>query len=116
MPPAIDHARLGRSGLRLSRLCLGTMVLGRRGNADHPRGGAQRLRVVEALARLADELGVPLARYALAWTLRHPAVTSAIVGVRVMRHLDDALRALDVRIPEEHLARIDAPVAPGTNV
>ncbi len=75
----------------------------------------RRLDLVEALAALAASIDVPLARYALAWTLRSPVVTSAIVGVRVMRHLDDGLRALSVRIPDDHLARIDALVPPGTN-
>ena len=65
---------------------------------------------------MADDIGVSLARYATAWTLRHPAVTSAIVGVREMRHLEESLRALDVRIPEAHGEAIDALVPPGTNV
>ena len=76
----------------------------------------RRLEIVEELVRLADELDVPLARYATAWTLRHPAVTSAIIGVREMRHLEESLRALDVRIPEAHHAAVDALVAPGTNL
>lgn len=78
-----------------------------------PRG-QQRLQVVEALIKLADEAGASLAAYANAWVLRHPAVTSAIVGPRVMRHLDAGLEALQVQIPAEHLARIDQLVAPGT--
>jgi hypothetical protein len=41
---------------------------------------------------------VPLARYATAWTLVHPAVTSAIVGPRTMEQLDGLLAAGDVRI------------------
>jgi aryl-alcohol dehydrogenase-like predicted oxidoreductase len=77
--------------------------------------GERRLDVVEALVGMANELDVPLARYATAWTLRHPAVTSAIVGVREMRHLEESLRALDVRIPDEHAERIDALVEPGSN-
>ena len=75
----------------------------------------RRLEIVEELSRLADEVGVPLARYAAAWVLRNPAVTSAIMGVREMRHLDDAIRAPDVRIPEEHAATIDRLVSPGSN-
>src|SRR5262249_43462608 len=31
----MDFARLGNSGLKVSRLCLGTMVFGRWGNTDH---------------------------------------------------------------------------------
>jgi aryl-alcohol dehydrogenase-like predicted oxidoreductase len=76
--------------------------------------GQRRLEVVEELVRMADEVGVPLAEYATAWVLRHPAVTSAIIGPRVMKHLDGALAALNVRIPDEHLTRIDQLVAPGT--
>ena len=64
---------------------------------------------------MANEVEAPLARYATAWVLRHPAVTAAIIGVRTMQHLEDALRALDVRIPEAHGTAIDALVAPGTN-
>jgi aryl-alcohol dehydrogenase-like predicted oxidoreductase len=40
-------------------------------------------------------------------------VTSAIVGPRVSRHLDASFEALTVKIPDEHLSRIDALVAPG---
>ena len=75
----------------------------------------RRLDIIEQLVGMADEVEAPLARYATAWVLRHPAVTAAIIGVRTMRHLEDALRALDVRIPEAHGTAIDALVAPGTN-
>ena len=73
----------------------------------------RRLDVVEELVKLADEVGAPLADYALAWALRHPAVTSTIIGPRVMRHLDGALAALKVKIPDAHTQRIDELVRPG---
>jgi aryl-alcohol dehydrogenase-like predicted oxidoreductase len=76
----------------------------------------RRLDVVEALIPLAEELGVPLSQYATAWALLHPAVSSAIIGVRVLRHLEDSLKALAVKIPDAHRERIDALVPPGTNV
>ncbi len=76
--------------------------------------GQRRLAVVEELVKMADEVGTSLPAYAYAWTLRHPAVTAAIVGTLLMHHLDAGLAALSVRIPDEHLARIDALVAPGT--
>jgi aryl-alcohol dehydrogenase-like predicted oxidoreductase len=84
-------------------------------DTSQPRG-ARRLEIVEALARLAEEAGMPLPRFALAWVLRNPAVSSAIVGVREMRHLEAALAALDVRITDEQAARVDALVQPGSNV
>jgi aryl-alcohol dehydrogenase-like predicted oxidoreductase len=77
---------------------------------------ARRLEIVEQLVAMAEEAGVSLARFAVAWTLRHPAVTSAIIGPRLVRHLDDTLGAVDLRIPDEHAARIDALVPRGTNV
>jgi aryl-alcohol dehydrogenase-like predicted oxidoreductase len=73
-----------------------------------------RLEVVEELIGMAAEVGASLAAYATAWVLRHKAVSSAIVGPRVMPHLEASFEALSVRIPDEHLARIDALVAPGT--
>ena len=82
---------------------------------DSPRG-RQRLDVVEQLVPMAAELGVSLTAYATAWVLRHKAVSAAIAGPRVDRHLDANFEALGVCIPDEHLARIDALVAPGTRL
>jgi aryl-alcohol dehydrogenase-like predicted oxidoreductase len=62
---------------------------------------------LEAMERLADELGATPASYALAWTLAQPAMTSAIVGVTRLEQLDDALKAIDVVIPGEHFDRLD---------
>ena len=76
--------------------------------------GQRRLEVVEELVRMAEELGVSMPAYATAWVLRHRAVSAAIVGPRVSRHLDACFEALGVKIPTEHLARIDELVPPGT--
>ena len=75
----------------------------------------RRLDIIENLVRLAGEVDVPLARYATAWVLRNPVVTAAIIGVRELRHLEDSLRALAVRIPDAHVEAIDALVPPGAN-
>ena len=80
---------------------------------DSPRG-QRRLDVVEELVGMAEEIGASLPAYAQAWALRHPAVTSSIVGPRLMRHLDAGIEALGVKIPDAHLKRIDELVAPGT--
>jgi aryl-alcohol dehydrogenase-like predicted oxidoreductase len=57
-----------------------------------------------------------LAHLAIAWVLHHPAVTSAIIGPRVMDHLTSLLGAEDVRLSDDVLDRIDALVAPGRTV
>ena len=82
-------------------------------NLDSPRG-QRRLNVVEALVGMAEEVGASMPAYTQAWALRHPAVTSIIVGPRLMRHLDAGVEALGVKIPDAHLKRIDELVAPGT--
>jgi aryl-alcohol dehydrogenase-like predicted oxidoreductase len=78
--------------------------------------GRRKLELVEQLIPMAEEAGANLARYALAWTLVNPVVTAPIIGPRIMSQLEDNLKALDVRIPPEHLARIDEMVPPGTDV
>jgi aryl-alcohol dehydrogenase (NADP+) len=71
---------------------------------------------VAALTGLAAEAGVPLAHLALAWNVNHPAVTSALIGVKTVDQLDGLLGAGDVRLGADVLDRIDAIVAPGTNL
>ncbi|MEX0727471.1 MAG: aldo/keto reductase [Planctomycetaceae bacterium] len=67
---------------------------------------------LEAIERLAAELGVPVARYALAWTLSQPAMSSLVVGAKRIEQIEDAVATLDVPIPPEHLQQIDAIVPP----
>ena len=58
---------------------------------------------------------MPLARFANAWALRHPAVTSVIIGPRTMEQLEDSLAVPDVQITDEDAADIDRLVPPGTS-
>ena len=53
---------------------------------------------------------------AIAFTLAHPGVTSAIIGPRTMEQLDDLLAGADVRLDEATLDAIDELVPPGTLV
>ena len=72
-----------------------------------------KLEAVESLALLAEEAGIPLIHLALAFVLRHPAVTAAIVGPRTMEHLESQVGAVDVRLDDAVLDRIDEIVPPG---
>ncbi len=76
----------------------------------------RKLEAAEALAQLAEELGVTLIRLALAFVLQHPAVTAPIVGPRTMEQLESQLGAEQVELSDEVLDRIDAIVPPGTNL
>jgi aryl-alcohol dehydrogenase-like predicted oxidoreductase len=75
-----------------------------------------RLDVVEKLIPLAAEAGLPMTHLAMAFTIAHPGVTSALIGVRTMDHLDGLLSGLDVRLSDDVLDRIDEIVPPGTDI
>jgi aryl-alcohol dehydrogenase-like predicted oxidoreductase len=56
----------------------------------------RKLEAAEQLAELADQAGLTLIQMAIAFVLRHPAVTSVIIGPRTMEHLESQLAAADV--------------------
>lgn len=67
-----------------------------------------RLSKTRAVTALAQEMGTTTAALALAWTLAHPSVSSAITGATKPSHIDENLKALDVKISDETAARIKA--------
>jgi len=75
-----------------------------------------KLEAADALGRLADEAGMTLINMALAFVIRHPAVTAAIIGPRSMEQLESQLGAPYVVLDGDVLDRIDEIVSPGTNV
>jgi aryl-alcohol dehydrogenase-like predicted oxidoreductase len=79
-------------------------------------GNQRKLDAADALAEVAEEAGVTLIELALAFVIRHPAVTSAIIGPRTMEHLESQLTAAEVTLSDDVLDRIDEIVPPGTNV
>lgn len=62
---------------------------------------------IERYEDLADELGHEPGDVGLAWLLHQPAVTAPIIGPRTMDQLDAAVRALDVTLDADVLARLD---------
>ncbi len=75
-----------------------------------------KLEAADALGRLADETGISLIHLALAFVIRHPAVTAAIIGPRTMEQLESQLGAAEVHLDDALLDRIDEIVPPGTTV
>lgn len=76
----------------------------------------RKLEAADALARLAEEAGLSLIQLSLAFVLRHPAITSAIIGPRTMEQLESQLGADEVTLSHDVLDRIDEIVPPGTTV
>lgn len=63
---------------------------------------------IKALNEIAKGRGQTLAQMAIAWVLRDPRVTSALVGARTVEQLSDTLRSLDrLDFSAEELAEID---------
>ena len=54
--------------------------------------------VVDRVTAIGQQRGIPNAQVALAWILQQPGVTAPIVGASKMKHLDDALAALKVKL------------------
>jgi aryl-alcohol dehydrogenase (NADP+) len=69
-------------------------------------------RVVDAVTEVARARGVPNAQIALAWILHQPGVTAPIIGASKLNHLEDAIKALDLRLTEQELAALAAPYRP----
>ena len=76
----------------------------------------RRLDAVEQIIPLAEKAGLPMTHLAMAFTITHPAVTSAIIGPRTMSHLDDLLAGIEVTLSDDILDRIDEIVPPGTDI
>lgn len=62
---------------------------------------------LEAYENLCRELGESPANVALAWLLHNPAVTGPIIGPRTLVQLEESLRALEITLSPETLARLD---------
>jgi aryl-alcohol dehydrogenase-like predicted oxidoreductase len=64
---------------------------------------------VEALTKIADGAGIPLAEFALRWTLGRPAVQSVLLGGTRVSHLSDNIAAFSHGpLPEDVSAAADA--------
>ena len=68
--------------------------------------------VVDALERVAAARGISMAQTALAWHFSKPEITSPIVGFTSVRHVEEAVAALDVSLTKEEIAALEAPYKP----
>jgi aryl-alcohol dehydrogenase-like predicted oxidoreductase len=89
-----------------------------RAGSDQPRAtlfdktaDADR-KVVDRVAQVAAQRGIPRAQVALAWLLSKPVITAPIVGATKLQHLDDALAALDVKLDAAEIAALEEPYVP----
>ena len=67
---------------------------------------------VAQLGPLAEDCGATMAQFALAWVLRNPNVSSAIVGASKPEQITSNLKALEIEIPDEIAAKAEAILQP----
>jgi aryl-alcohol dehydrogenase-like predicted oxidoreductase len=68
--------------------------------------------VLDAIEDVADEVDATPAQVSLAWLLHREVVDAPIVGPRTSEHLQENLRAVEVELTDEQVARIEAPKTP----
>ena len=68
--------------------------------------------IVERVAEVASQRGLPRAQVALAWVLSKRAVSSPIVGATKPHHITDAVAAVDVVLTAAEIASLEEPYTP----
>ena len=69
-------------------------------------------KVIEAVAKIAQEREVPRAQVALAWLLSKPVMTAPIVGASKPQHLEDAVAAVSLKLSTEEIAKLEESYVP----
>jgi aryl-alcohol dehydrogenase-like predicted oxidoreductase len=80
---------------------------GRRSSEQAQKNIEQHRAKLEAYEGFCKELGEQPADVALAWLLHNPVVTAPIIGPRTLEQLTGSLRALEIKLSDEALARLD---------
>jgi aryl-alcohol dehydrogenase-like predicted oxidoreductase len=68
---------------------------------------SENFKLVERLRAVATRHGRTPGEVAIAWTLRHPAVTGAIVGAREAKQVDGIIGAMDFRLTASEIAELE---------
>jgi aryl-alcohol dehydrogenase-like predicted oxidoreductase len=68
--------------------------------------------IVDTVIDIAQQRGVTPAQVALAWVLTNPVVNSPIVGATKPHHLADAAAAVDLRLEDPEIERLERDYRP----
>ena len=68
--------------------------------------------VVDNLEKISKELGYSMAQVSLAWMLSKPYITSPIVGFTDVKHVEEAVESLDIKLSDDIIKRLEAPYVP----
>jgi aryl-alcohol dehydrogenase-like predicted oxidoreductase len=62
--------------------------------------------VIDAVQRIAEDRGVPMAQVATAWVLNNPVVTAPIIGATKPHHLNDAAAAVGITLSADEVTAL----------
>ena len=82
----------------------GTLLYGNTEDSDK--------KIVDAVTKIAKDRVATNAQVSLAWLLSKPVVTSPIVGVTKLNHLDDAAAAVSLKLTEEEIKALEENYVP----
>jgi aryl-alcohol dehydrogenase-like predicted oxidoreductase len=68
---------------------------------------SENLALVERLRKIGRRKGRPPGQVAIAWTLRNPAVTGAIVGARNAKQVEGNVGAADLYLTDDEIAEVE---------
>jgi 1-deoxyxylulose-5-phosphate synthase len=68
--------------------------------------------VVDRITELAKKRGIPNAQIALAWMLHKPGISSPIIGATKPHHIEDAIKAVEVKLTDEEVKYLEEPYQP----
>jgi L-glyceraldehyde 3-phosphate reductase len=100
-------------GLLTNKYLQGSIPAGSRASKPHgflkpDQVTEEKLAKVQKLNALAQARGQTLAQLALAWVLRHPGLTSAVIGASRVEQIDDCVATLkNLHLAEEELTTIN---------
>jgi aryl-alcohol dehydrogenase-like predicted oxidoreductase len=69
-------------------------------------------KVVDNLEKVAKAHGRTMAQESLAWMLSKPYITAPIVGTTSVKHIEEAVSALDIKLDEDEIKALEAPYVP----
>ncbi|WP_318766142.1 aldo/keto reductase [Lactiplantibacillus carotarum] len=68
--------------------------------------------IVDNLEKVAKEHGRSMAQESLAWMLSKPFITAPIVGTTAVKHVEEAVSALDITLDDEEIKALESPYMP----
>ncbi len=68
--------------------------------------------IADRVEQVAKQVGASMASVALSWVLAQKGMTAPVIGASKMGHLDDALKALEIRLSPEQIKSLEEPYKP----